>query len=124
VHRQVVLGETVHEARERDRLVQQRLVAGHQERRHRDRGRFLADPVGDGAQDAAQGQDTGDQLRAPAVLGDDPVQVPAVEADPVVERRARPATMPSAGAWRKSSQALRSAVVSITASFVGALMCN
>jgi hypothetical protein len=85
----VVLGETTDEARERDRLVHHDHVVGQEERRHQNRGGLAAELIGDVTQDGGLTPDMRDQFGPDRVLGDDPVEIPGVQGDPVVEGGSR-----------------------------------
>ncbi|MCG8924832.1 hypothetical protein [Lentzea sp. CC55] len=77
------------EAGERHRLVHQHLVPGHQQRRGQHRAGRPVEPAGDVAQDGRLAAHAVDQAGPAGMRADDPVEVPAVEADPVVERGPR-----------------------------------
>lgn len=59
----VVFGEAIDEACQRNRPVKHRCAIGQEERRHRNRGGFLVELIGDVAQDGGLAPDMINQVR-------------------------------------------------------------
>ncbi len=85
MHRNMVRGKALDELAQRQRLVDHEGIVRHQQRRHQHGGGLVVEVIGDVAENGGLVPDMLRQLRPVLVLGDDPLQVPGIEADPVIE---------------------------------------
>ncbi len=81
----VVFCEPVDERGEGHRLVQDKLVIGHQKGRNQHRGVFAAQLISDVAENRCLTLNVLDQVGPACVFGNDAIQVPDVERDAIVE---------------------------------------